>query len=87
MPPTRTATVALDAAAAAVVRGARRRGERVNVVANGRRVGVLLSVADLDALEDAADMAEVRERLAALERGEETTVPWEEVRARLAALP
>lgn len=84
-------TVSLVAADATTVRGARRTGERVEVVdPDGRRLGVIVSAAELEALEaieDARDLAEAREVLAAIAAGEEATVPWEVVRAELAALP
>ena len=51
----------------------------------GKRLSVLLPLAEYEALierlEDLEDLDDAREVLARIDRGEETTVPWETVKA------
>ncbi len=53
----------------------------------GERVGVILDIKEyerlLEALEDLEDLRAADETLAAIERGEEEPVPWEQVRDKI----
>ena len=81
-------TVSLVAADATTVRGARRTGERVEVVdPDGRRLGVIVSAAELEAIEDAIDCADARAALAEAAATGDTGSPIADVIARMAALP
>lgn len=55
----------------------------------GERVGVILSVEEyerlLEALEDLEDLRAADEALAAIERGEDEPLPWEQVRDEIGA--
>jgi len=55
--------------------------ERVVVISRGRPKAAIISMADLEMLEDLEDGQAAREAIAAEARGE--TVPWEEVKERL----
>jgi prevent-host-death family protein len=65
---------------AALAQHAAAQRQRVTLTQEGRAVAVLLSVQELDDLEDAAALADYRAREAA---GKLTLVPHEEVRRRL----
>ena len=53
----------------------------------GERVGVILDIKEykrlLEALEDLEDLRAADETLAAIERGEEEPIPWEQVRDKI----
>ena len=55
--------------------------------ADGKRLSVLLPIAEYEALmdriEDLEDLTDAREVLTRIERGEEETIPWETVKADL----
>ena len=54
---------------------------------DGKRLSVLLPIAEYEALmdriEDLEDLADAREVLTRIERGEEESIPWETVKADL----
>ena len=54
---------------------------------DGKRLSVLLPIAEYEALmeriEDLEDLADAREVLTRIERGEEKTIPWETVKSDL----
>jgi prevent-host-death family protein len=55
--------------------------ERIVILSRGKPKAAVVSIEDLELLEELEDAQAVREALAAYEAGE--TVPWEEVKAEL----
>ncbi len=56
-------------------------GERVVILSRGKPKAAIISIEDLERLEDLEDAQSIREGLAEHDRGE--TIPWEEAKAML----